>query len=72
MKQQVVRIGPHQAGKVFGIMYFLIGLLIAPFMLLGAVFGKEQSGMVIFAIVVPFMYGVMGYLFSVWVPRYTT
>ena len=64
MKQQVVRVAPLQTGKVFGIMYFLMGLLIAPFMLLGAVFGREGTGMAIFAIAIPFMYGVLGFLFT--------
>lgn len=64
MKQQVVRIEPLQAGKVLGIMYFLMGLLIAPFMLIGAIFGQDKTGMVIFAIVVPFMYGVLGFVFT--------
>jgi hypothetical protein len=64
MKQQIVRIAPHQAGKVLGIMYFLISLLIVPFMLIGALFGSEKAGMAIVAIALPFVYGVLGYLFS--------
>jgi hypothetical protein len=65
MKQQIVRIGPHQAGKVMGILYFLVGLVAAAFMLVGAIVGTDKTGMVIFAVVAPFAYGVMGYLFSI-------
>jgi hypothetical protein len=66
MKQQVVRIGPHQAGKVLGIMYLLMGVLVAGFMLLSAVFTSgDKTGMVIFAVAAPLGYGVIGYLFTV-------
>ena len=64
MRQQVIRISPHQAGKILGIMYFLMGLLAAPLFLFGAFFGKGMglTG-VLFAILVPFLYGAIGYIF---------
>ena len=64
MRQQVTRVGPHQAGKILGIMYFLMGLLFAPVFLFGALLGKDAglSG-VLFAIAIPFLYGAIGYVF---------
>ena len=64
MRHQLIRIGPHQAGKILGIMYFLMGLLAAPFFLFGVFFGSEPGlGGLLFAIAIPFLYGAIGYVF---------
>jgi hypothetical protein len=64
MKHQVIHIAPHQAGKILGIMYFILGLLAALVLVGTGGFGSDRKGMLMFAVSAPFLYGVMGYVFS--------
>ena len=63
MSQTISRISPVQAGKLFGVMYLILGALFMPFFLLPAVFSEQSSPFGLgFAIALPFLYGVMGFL----------
>lgn len=81
MTRRLKRIGPLQAGKVFGILYACLALIFVPFFLLAAALGAFAShqqaasdapagavmaGMMVgMAIFVPIIYGVMGFLIGV-------
>lgn len=64
------KIDPYQAGKVSGIIYFLISLLFIPFLLLFAIFAPDTDnelgivGSIGMAIFLPILYGVMGFIFG--------
>ena len=64
MKKQLVHIGPHQAGKIFGLMYFTVGIPAAVFLAWSGPFGHDKSG-VAFLVAMPFVYGAIGYIFSI-------
>lgn len=79
MTRRLKRIAPLQAGKVLGILYAFMGLIIVPFFLLFALVGAfaqpDQSNgaagaiaagmMVVMAVLAPVMYGVMGFIFGI-------
>jgi Transmembrane domain of unknown function (DUF3566) len=81
MKRRIKRIAPLQAGKMLGVLYAALGLIVIPFFALGALAGlfaqHTQSGsaagpaaiatglMVMMAIFVPIIYGAMGFLLGV-------
>jgi hypothetical protein len=65
MAQRIRRFGVGQTAKVVGVLYTLIGLVFAPFILLAALFAPEEAGMGIgFAVALPIIYGVAGFIFS--------
>ena len=65
MTQRIRRFGIAQTAKVVGVLYTLMGLLFAPFFLLGAMFAPEEAGIGIgFAIAMPILYGVGGFVFT--------
>jgi len=79
MTKKLKRIAPLQLGIVAGVFYALISLIIVPFFILiaiGAAFAphaQAQNAMsaglgvgmgLIFAVMAPIMYGVMGFLFG--------
>ncbi|TWT77723.1 hypothetical protein Pla123a_15190 [Posidoniimonas polymericola] len=58
-------IDPLQAGKVLGALYLLLGLIVAPFLVLGALLSGDpaQAGVGLgMAVGILFMYGVGGFL----------
>ena len=63
-KRRLRRIDPTQAAKVSGILYGLMGLLLAPFFFLFTLVAPEASGAgalgIGFAIAVPLIYAVIG------------
>jgi len=83
MKRRIKRIAPLQAGKMLGIFYGGISLLIVPFFLLAGLMGafaqhanSNQSGgnapaalfaglSLVFVILIPVIYGVMGFVFGI-------
>ena len=66
MKRHITRIGPHQAGKVGAILYFVMGCLLVPFMLIPMLMGGDRAGPgVLFVLAMPILYCVLGYVFVV-------
>lgn len=63
--QRIRRFDPVQVAKVMGVLYGLIGLIIAPFLLLVSFLAPPETGRVFgvgFAIAIPLVYGAMGAL----------
>lgn len=64
MNQRIVRIAPWSAARIFGIMYFVMGLVFLPFFALPGMLGGGEAvrlGMGL-AIALPVLYGVIGFL----------
>jgi hypothetical protein len=68
MKKQLTRIAPLRAGIVLGVLYGILSLIIAPFILIAA-FISSKTGTatpaifgVGFAIMLPVLYAVVGFL----------
>ena len=65
MTQRIRRFGVGQTAKVFGVLYSLIGLVCLPIFLLAAMFAPREAGFSIsFAVVLPVIYGLMGFVFT--------
>jgi hypothetical protein len=68
MRKQLTRIVPLKAGIVLGVLYGILSLLVAPFILLAAVLSsKAQTATpaifgVGFAIMLPLIYAVVGFI----------
>lgn len=66
MERTIVRVDPHQAGRLMGGVYFLIGILSMLPALAVALLGGDQSplglGVTLF---LPVLYAVVGYLGTV-------
>ena len=64
------KIDPYQAGKVSGIIYFLISLIFVPFVLLFTFFVPDTEndfgalGSIGLAVFLPLLYGAMGFIFG--------
>ena len=61
------RVKVMSVAKIFAVLYFAIGLIFVPFMLLILAAAPSQSGLpagvgVGFAIFMPFVYGIMGFI----------
>jgi hypothetical protein len=54
------------AGRIFGAMYFVLGLLFVPLFAIPMMFSKQPgaAGFGVFAIAAPFIYGGMGFVGS--------
>jgi hypothetical protein len=63
MGQQIRRFGIVQTAKVIAVLYFLVGLVLLPVFLVIATFSPKEaefgSG---FALALPVIYGVMGFI----------
>jgi hypothetical protein len=66
MAQQIRRFGVGQTAKVVGVLYTLIGLLFVPLLAVAAILapGDEQPFPLWFVACLPFVYGLMGLVFS--------
>jgi Zn-dependent protease with chaperone function len=64
MKQQVIRLSPHQNGKVFAVLMAVSSLVfVFPFMLLVGLAAPPQSGPPLLVLVLlPLFYLVLGYI----------
>ncbi len=61
MAQRITRFSVGQTAKVFGVLYALIGLCLAPFFLVFGMMAPEGQGLgTVFAIAMPVLYGAMG------------
>ena len=75
MTRRLTRIAPMPVGKIFGILYAIFGLIFVPFFAIaglaglfadgsnasGAAAGLMVGGMIAMAVILPIMYGVMGF-----------
>ncbi|TWT86566.1 hypothetical protein Mal64_33920 [Pseudobythopirellula maris] len=61
--KELKHVHPLQAGKVLGVMYALMGLIILPFFLIAAVMNPNQAapGLVV-AVLIPIFYAVGGFV----------
>lgn len=65
MVQRLNRFSIGQTAKVLGILYALMGLIFAPFFLLAALLSPNEAGFGVgFAILLPVLYGVIGFIFA--------
>lgn len=65
MVQRLSRFGVGQTAKVLGLLYGLMGLIFLPFFLLGTMLsGAEDGPGVGFALALPVLYGVVGFIFT--------
>ena len=67
MKKRLVRVGPLKAGIILGVLYAVMGLLVAPIMLVAAMLGKGSGATnamagVAIAIIIPIAYGAAGFI----------
>jgi len=63
MKKRLTRIAPLRAGIVLGIMYGILGLIVAPFLLIAALVGKDAAmAGVALAVMLPILYGAGGFI----------
>ena len=63
MAQRITRFSVAQTAKVFAVIYALVGLLFAPFFLLAGAFAPAGEGFpTIFAVALPIIYAVLGYV----------
>jgi hypothetical protein len=79
MKRRIKRIAPLQAGKMMGVLYACMGLIFLPFFMLAGLAGAfaqhAQQGQAAAAaitgvmfgmgLLMPVIYGVMGFIFGV-------
>jgi hypothetical protein len=63
MRQRIRRFGVGQTAKVVGVLYLLVGVLLAPVLLLATILSPEQAGFgVAFAIALPILYACVGFV----------
>lgn len=63
MAQRIARFGTFQTAKVMAVLYALMGAVFIPFFLLFSMFSSDAAALGIgFAIVMPVIYGVMGFV----------
>ena len=62
---RIERFGIGQTAKVLGVLYGLMGLVFVPFFLLATMFTPSESRFGLgFAIMLPILYGVAGFVFT--------
>jgi Transmembrane domain of unknown function (DUF3566) len=65
MVQRLSRFSVGQTAKVLGILYGLMGLIALPIFLILAMFSPEEDAPNMgFALVIPILYGVLGFVFT--------
>lgn len=63
MAQRIRRFGVGQTAKVVGVLYLLVGLLLAPMFLLAAILAPDQASFgVAFAVGLPILYACAGFV----------
>jgi hypothetical protein len=70
MKKELTYIAPIRTGIVLGVLYGLLGLIAAPFLLLAVVLGSKAGapaafGGVFFAILFPVLYAAAGFIVGI-------
>jgi len=65
MVHRLSRISVGQTAKVAGLLYGLMGIILLPLFLIPAFLGADEGGFpAAFAVVLPVLYGVFGYIFT--------
>jgi hypothetical protein len=65
MAQRIRRFGIGQTAKVVAALYTLMGLVFVPVFLVASMFSPDYAGLGTgFAIAMPIIYGVMGFIFT--------
>jgi len=65
MVQRLSRFSVGQTAKVLGLLYALMGLIFLPFVMIPIAMSPQDFGFGIgFALVVPILYGVFGFIFT--------
>ena len=65
MPQRIRKFGVLQTAKVVGALYALLGLVFVPIFLVISMFSPNESRMGAgFALVMPILYGVLGFIFT--------
>lgn len=65
MVHRLSRISVGQTAKVAGLLYGLMGIILLPLFLIPAFLGADEAGFpAAFALVLPILYGVFGYIFT--------
>ncbi len=66
MRHQIVRLSPHQNGKVFGALMAIISAILLVPLLLVAILSAPKINHTVFIIVIvlPIAYFIIGYIFS--------
>jgi len=68
-KRRIKRIAPLQLGKMFALLYGIMGLLIIPIVLIKSFAAQQRLGIFAlgagFTIWVPVIYGAMGFIFGI-------
>jgi hypothetical protein len=66
MKYELKRFAVLETARVLGILYAILGLLLAPLFVFGSLFGPQEDrfGMVL-ALFLPAVYGILGFVMTV-------
>ena len=65
MRKRIVRVSPIQAGKVLAVLYGLLSIPFALFMVVASSFGQGRgAGPMWFALAIPVLYFVFGFIFT--------
>jgi hypothetical protein len=65
MVQRLSRFSIGQTAKVLGLLYGLMGLIFLPFFLLATMLSPGEEGFGVgFALALPILYGVLGFIFT--------
>jgi len=64
MKKQIKQFSILQTSKVLAILYGVIAVIFVPFLLIPGLGNEGNGSMVAFAVAAPFLYAVLGFLFT--------
>ena len=65
MAQRLTRFSVGQTAKMLGVLYFFMGLVFLPFFFVAAALSPKQTGIGVgFALVLPVLYGIVGFIFA--------
>ena len=64
MKKQIVNVSMLQTAKVFAVFYFVVSIPIVGLMALGMMFTPAPSMGIGMLVIIPIMYAVFGFLFT--------
>lgn len=65
MRKQISYITPHQTATVLALLYFALGIIAAVLMLFGLFAPSEMPIGLLFVIIMPIVYAVVGYISTI-------
>jgi hypothetical protein len=66
MKYELRRFGVLETARVLGILYAILGLLLAPLFALGSIAAPREGGFgLVFALLLPAVYGILGFVMTI-------